>query len=319
MSYAPPGETPSELWLEKSNLDGVVLAGFGYGIFFTLFVQCFRALLCNMSLKGKAKWIIIGYITILFALGTIGFGGNAKFNEMTYIEDRNYPGGPNAFTAEQYSDTVNIMSFASYVVMSWFADGLVLYRYLLIWNFNYWMLILPAVIFMGSISMSISLLVAMTRPDATFWTAASVNFGLAYWSLSVSLNIILTVLIVVRLLSARNAVRKALGRQHSEMYTSLAALLVESASLYSVTGLVFIITYARGSYVQNLVLPPLGQVQGIAPLLIILRFAEGKAWSRETIELATLRRDAASVGVATLPVSHSLDGQQSEGGYSMKE
>jgi hypothetical protein len=49
----------------------------------------------------------------MFTLASIGFGGNAKFNQMTYIDDRNIPGGPNAFTAEFYATPVNMASFIS--------------------------------------------------------------------------------------------------------------------------------------------------------------------------------------------------------------
>ena len=31
MSYPPPGESPSDLWLERSNLAGAVLGGVAYG------------------------------------------------------------------------------------------------------------------------------------------------------------------------------------------------------------------------------------------------------------------------------------------------
>jgi hypothetical protein len=29
--YAPPGETPADLWVERSNLAGIVIAGVAYG------------------------------------------------------------------------------------------------------------------------------------------------------------------------------------------------------------------------------------------------------------------------------------------------
>lgn len=29
--YAPPDESPSDLWLERSNFDGAVLGGVAYG------------------------------------------------------------------------------------------------------------------------------------------------------------------------------------------------------------------------------------------------------------------------------------------------
>ena len=112
-----------------------------------------------------------------------------------------------------------------------------------------------------STASSIALLVAMTKPGASFWSQIVVKFSIAYWSLSISLNSLLTLLIAGRLLFVRNRIETSLGTHHAKPYSSLVAMLVESAALYSVTGLIFIISYAQGSPFQNLVLPPLGQIQ----------------------------------------------------------
>nr|GAT49342.1 predicted protein [Mycena chlorophos] len=64
-------------------------------------------------------------------------------------------------------------------------------------------------------------------------------------------------------------------------------MLVESASLYAAFGLVFIVAYAKGSEVQNWIFPPLGQVQAIAPMLILSRVAQGRALSQSNIQAPT--------------------------------
>ena len=121
------------------------------------------------------------------------------------------------------------------------------------------------------------------QPNANLWTKTTVNFGIPYWSISASLNILVTLLIVLRLLYVRRRLSKALSSSHTRTYISIATMLVESAALYSTTALIFIITYARNSAVQNLVLPVLGQVQAISPLLIMWRVAMGQAISQDSL------------------------------------
>ena len=76
---------------------------------------------------------------------------------------------------------------------------------------------------------------------------------------------------------------------------SIASMLVESAMLYAVTGLIFIITYAINSNVQNLVLPVLSQMVCISPELIILRVAMGRAVSASTyVQRTPARRPSRS-------------------------
>lgn len=131
--------------------------------------------------------------------------------------------------------------------------------------------------------MGVLLLFQLTQPFANLWTKTTLNFGIPYWSISAGLNILVTSLIVARLFAIRRRTKAVLSASHSKTYTSIAAMLVESAALYSVTALIFIVTYARNSNVQNLILPLLGQVQAISPLLIMWRVARGQAISRDSL------------------------------------
>ncbi|KAF9010828.1 hypothetical protein BDQ17DRAFT_1299432 [Cyathus striatus] len=284
MSYAPPGESADDLWLERSNNDGLTLGGFCYGILFTLSVQCIEMLYYNRR-SSKAARPLLFYTGLMLALGTVAFGGNAKFNELTYIGGRGYPGGPNAYTVDFYNHPINMSSFASYIMMGWLGDGLVLYRFFLLWNFSYRMFIGPAMIYIASVVMSIALMIAISK--GSFWTDAAVKFGVAYWSLSISLNVILTLLISGRLWYFRRRIKAVLGAEHTSTYTSVLSMLVESAALYSITLTIFVISYARGSAFQNVVLPPFGMISGIAPILIIFRVAKGKAWSQDNFNTQT--------------------------------
>lgn len=128
--------------------------------------------------------------------------------------------------------------------------------------------------------MSILTIFQATRPSANLWTHTTVQFTLPYFSLSISLNTLLTLLIVARLLYMSRRMGKTVGRQHAGTYTSVASMLIESAAPYTITGLIFIITYARNSNVQNLVLPVLSQIMvrplshPDSPSLFLLSFLE---------------------------------------------
>ena len=70
----------------------------------------------------------------------------------------------------------------------------------------------------------------------------------------------MTLLIVYRMLSMRFSLMKVLGADNLKVYVSISSMLIESAALYSVTGIVFIILYAKNSAVQNPILAILDQV-----------------------------------------------------------
>ncbi|KAJ7912541.1 hypothetical protein B0H13DRAFT_2007145 [Mycena leptocephala] len=304
--FAPPGESSYDLWVERSNFNSVVLAGVGYGILFTLTAQTLLAFLQLPREKIPWRWVV--YVTVMFILASLGLAGDAKFNQMTWIDDRNFPGGPNAFTVAFYSTPVDMMAFIACIIMSWMADGLVLWRFTVISGNNYRLAIFPGLMYLGSIASSIALIVTIIKPGNSFWTAKSVQFGIAYWSLSISLNIILTVSIVTTIFFVRRRM-KAFGSPHSRQYVSIAAMLVESAALYAIWSLVFIICYARNSPLQNILLPPLGQIEGIAPVLILFRVSQGRAWSQSTVLETTQMQSASS----TIPLDEGTS--KAEGSY----
>ncbi len=89
----------------------------------------------------------------------------------------------------------------------------------------------------------------------------SVRLGIAFWSISAGLNIVFTFLISTRLLLIRRRANAVLGPSHGSHYTSVLAIVIESAALYSLWALIFLITYARNNPIQNILLPPLGQIE----------------------------------------------------------
>lgn len=85
--------------------------------------------------------------------------------------------------------------------------------------------------------------VQSSQPDSLY-NKVSRAYGTSYYAISLGTNIILTIFIVVRLFLYRRNLIKHLSGYHARHYVSLAAIIVESAALYSVFALLFLITYA---------------------------------------------------------------------------
>lgn len=65
--------------------------------------------------------------------------------------------------------------------------------------------------------------------------------------MSITVNVMVTALIVFRLISARRMLAKAMGtagRQDDKIYMNVSAILVESAALYTIPAIVFLIGYS---------------------------------------------------------------------------
>lgn len=139
------------------------------------------------------------------------------------------------------------------------------------------------------------------------YSALPMAYGTAYYAISLSVNIILTFLIIGRLVSYRRTLLESLPADLATHYISLATVIVESAALYTVFAILFLITYAINhptnqvwlavasgcqvrlsalSFLEALFTWPCS-FQQIANLLIIYRLAEGSAWQQNTLSTKT--------------------------------
>ena len=157
--------------------------------------------------------------------------------------------------------------------------------------------------------MGVTFLYQTSQPDSSIWNVVAIDFGLPYFSISIGLNIFLTLMIVVRLiLHARNT-RAAVGIGGiGGLSKAIVTMLVESCALYTVTILLVLGSLNSGDlgssfislflYILNqtqvrasprprdpktdsLIQQRIGQV--IAPLLIIRRVANKSALTSNTI------------------------------------
>ncbi|KAH0826096.1 hypothetical protein J3R83DRAFT_5842 [Lanmaoa asiatica] len=107
----------------------------------------------------------------------------------------------------------------------------------------------------------------------------SENMLLAYNALSFSLNVLVTVLIAARLYWHQVQLERVFGPRMESPYTSIATMLIESAALYGAWSLMFLILCVLRNPGQAIILAMMPQIQVIAPLLIVLWIARGKAWN----------------------------------------
>ncbi len=96
--------------------------------------------------------------------------------------------------------------------------------------------------------------VESTKPGLSLYNTLPLKLGTSYYVLSVSANVILTILISVQLLVFRRRIMKHQSAEHGRDYFSLLTIIVESAALYSAFGIIFIVTYALNNPLNQIFL-----------------------------------------------------------------
>jgi len=278
--YAPD-ETPSQILSENTWLQGALLSNTFYGIELTLSAICFKFLVRRINRQNyRCSCCLLAFVTVIFLLGTIFMAGNSEFTQLSFIEDRNFPGGPGAFEVAMFAIPAGEVGMAAMVVGNWLMDLLLVWRCMVIYtgfrSVSTWIvMLLPCLLFLASVALGILFLLE-TANSSPF---GPVSFSIAYFSTTLALNIIVTIFIVARLLTCRWRFARTLGAEHVSYYSNLAAILVESASLYSVFLLPFVVTLVLEHPIAQILVQTVGQVQTVSSLLIIFRVATGRGWA----------------------------------------
>ncbi|KAG1809582.1 uncharacterized protein BJ212DRAFT_1378402 [Suillus subaureus] len=297
-----PDESPAQLYAEKTWLAGSIMTGVGYGIVLALSWLCLQSLWYRTRIKDAdytRNCFFLGYVCVMFTLGSLFIGSNSQFTQLAFINDRNYPGGPSAWEVEMFSIAVDEISNVSFVLADWCATALMVWRCVIIYRdcgICPWpILVMLGTMLLSSFVLGTLFLYQISSPSSSPYSAAgmTVNFTLPYFFCELATNIIVTILIVLRLYFYRLHMKQALlGPRHVVEHTSVESMIIESAAIYSTFSLLFLIPFATGSPVANVFMQVLGEVQLIAPLLIIFREAQGNGWISSALSAASSSKTA---------------------------
>ncbi|KAG8215536.1 hypothetical protein J3R82DRAFT_9194 [Butyriboletus roseoflavus] len=294
------GETSIDLLNDRLDLiSATTLVGFSYGVIFCLYglVTYFlikrlyrhnsragsqpRSFSSSRTMRCRTVFYIT-YTSVLFVLATLYTAGNSQNTIVAYVDNRLYPGGPYQFYISYMAgEKVMVMTDLSSLIILWMTDGLILGRFIVFYRdvaYAGWMILVLFAMYLGVIVLSALLLQAEAGLGEIY--LFSEKLLLSYYVLSFSLCVIATMLITARLYWHKVRLQRVFGRKMDTPYMSIATVLIESASVYAVWSIVFFVLYILQSPGQTVILATMPHVQAIAPLLIILWIARGKAWNK---------------------------------------
>ncbi|KAG0692148.1 hypothetical protein DFH29DRAFT_818141 [Suillus ampliporus] len=272
-------DTPqNDLWIERARLDGMVVGGVFYGMFFLLTVQAWIALMKYPQFGGRSRHALLFYIFITFVLRTINFAANAKYTEMIWIDLHGAPGGPDALIEDEMDYRINVLAIYTSQIHDWFMQALLLHRCFVIWNWSRRVMIPMITLYIAMIALSIFSLTQASTGAVVY----NISIIPVFVSVQVGLAVIYTILVMNRLLLMRRLMRRAIAQYDSSAYNTVVVMVIESALLSSVFSIIFVVAFALHlEGVTTLCFLSIDSVQGIAQLFIILRVARGQAVTHE--------------------------------------
>ncbi|KAI0781629.1 hypothetical protein BC629DRAFT_572459 [Irpex lacteus] len=302
-------ETSTQIFTEKTYLQGGLLCGVAYGAGLPLYVLALWCIRNRRSCTTATRTAFLLFICVLFIMASITYASVSQLTQLAFVDNRDFEGGPSAYEKAQETITlpVSMMGNACFVAIIWFCDGLLVWRFYVIYHG----LRVPA---LASVALPILMWLATIVAGSMFLLHVSgltvpVNDGSIKWTtvfltVSLSLNILLTLAISLRLLLLRRYLISNVGKGHGLQYANLVAITIESAAIFSAFSILVLVPFAMHNPVNNIFIQSLPHVQIIATLLIIVRVAQGKSWNTETacediISTIRFERDVQTVVCST--------------------
>ncbi|OSX59975.1 hypothetical protein POSPLADRAFT_1148983 [Postia placenta MAD-698-R-SB12] len=300
------------------NLVNAVL----YGIEVMLFFSTMRVLLQAKRQRTRSDVFFIFFSCALLFLSAVNLAVDEAFGQEMWILNYDYPGGPDAYLGEYASVWYETMGTTASISLNLLADGLMIYRCYVVWNAAY-IAMVPCLLWISSLGLGITSLYLSGSPNGNYFAGLASRIVLCYNVTSVSLNIIATCLICGRLLHHARIIRKQLGDDAPRIYTHAVSIIIESALPYSISSIVFLITYGANSELSSLFLAFFAMFTAISPQMIIMRVVTGRAWSKTTAtEITTVQFANANGSTSSnerVPTVDVVIQEEPKVGYSINE
>ncbi|THU89938.1 hypothetical protein K435DRAFT_781429 [Dendrothele bispora CBS 962.96] len=286
-------ESDKVLPLERSFYIGNMFSAIMYGLQIYMTIHSVYLLRAPSHDSGvqRQKLFYASYSILLLLCMSFAFIANALMGQMMWIEHRDFDGGPVAWWLSNGTVWFNVVGSAFDMFGNFLGDALLIYRCAIIWGKRWYVIFLPVLMFLASTALAILSVVESALPGSSFFQTHVINFAVPWISLTCTLNAIVTVLIAGRILYARKQIREVMPEIDADVYTGIVAILIESALPFTLVGIVFAIVLSKEQPVQLFFADLWGSYVGLAPQLIILRVAMGRAWSKNTLTQVSTRID----------------------------
>ncbi|KAJ6579075.1 hypothetical protein DFH09DRAFT_979748 [Mycena vulgaris] len=266
---------------------------------------------------GSRRTVQLAMVIMPYICSTM----HAALNWVWYseaINENELPGGPGLlFSLTHLPAWLEGTGDSFFVLNIFMADCMLIWRCWCVWRRRWQVIVLPALatitgVVLGGIIIS-DQVIALRSLEPFVVVKKShefVRFSTIYFSLSVATSLTTTFLIALRILLVQHSSKKAgTGTYHD--FNPVLEILIESALLYSVTLLTFVVLDVEKNinlyYAQNIH----AQMVGLAPLLIILRIAAGQSRPEEewSTSITGSLRFGRAVSDSTLETSDKIESE----------
>ncbi|ETW76693.1 hypothetical protein HETIRDRAFT_480863 [Heterobasidion irregulare TC 32-1] len=175
------------------------------------------------------------------------------------------------FANEPYK--LSILKLVLYNVNVCTQDLILIWRLWVVWGRKWMMVVLPLTLEAIRFSSNLVAIVRGAHPNIPIFDPIIHRWSIVTWSMDLTINVGVTLLLAYRLFMFGRAVPTPHGRNNT--YASIIYTVVESGLLFSAATIVVVALYLSGSSAVVAALDVTVQIATISPLLIVVRIGLG--------------------------------------------
>jgi len=255
----------SDINLDKAALVSLVIETFNIGTFTVLFGGCLRFIFTKRTYDSG---LLTPTLCLIWVLSITHWAINIARAKIAFIDK---PGEAIPYLANP-ADPLETAKTGVYVTITVLADFFMVYRCWMVWNRNWFIIILPVLSWIATaVSGYGGTHMLLETSNGGVFAEQLVGWITSFFSTSLATNLLCTVLIAYRVLRSQLRLRKV-SSQKSRVLPALI-IFVESAALYSMALLALLITYELNLNTQFIIIDVTSSLIGITFSSIILRLA----------------------------------------------
>ncbi|KIP07252.1 hypothetical protein PHLGIDRAFT_19240 [Phlebiopsis gigantea 11061_1 CR5-6] len=285
------------------HLIGFAVQSLLYGAYCILFIASGCILYYIRKSRGANK-VVIGLSILLFVSCTLHYA--TEFNHF-YV----FLASHGTIEGLANESPAGIISDIAVSTTDFLGDLILIYRCWVIWQHNYYVIILPLLAASAGLILSAVIGAFVTGTTGLAVGRVIVPMGLASFILPLCTNVMVTTLIIGRIWYMTHEAA-TFSMQRNSATQKAMNIIIESGALYFAVQCVFVVTYAMqhpAEYAMILITPP---IYGISSTLIIIHLGLGLSSEPSTVSISSIswargtRRRAAGVSVdmPLTPASH---------------
>ncbi|KAK7056663.1 hypothetical protein VNI00_002380 [Paramarasmius palmivorus] len=262
--------------LDKAEFVGLWVGNILYGMNTILFAICIWVLVYYKKRTYGLNIPLLVTAIVLYLLCTIRVGIDLGRGIIAFFISPSKGQTPLTFY-EYIGHWTRVLREALYVLNSFMADTLLIYRLYVIWSYNWKVIVGPIVLLLASSTSGAITVYEISRGgsgDSVFSKHVS-DWATTLFTLTFVTNVIVTSLIAMKIWRMARNTSTYLGRQHGLKYSRALVVIVESGALYSGSLLILLVLFTTNNEAQIILYSSVSQIVGIAPTLIIVRLGLG--------------------------------------------